>query len=609
MFSISSIRIQNFLGVENVVLALDKLTGLVVIHGKNGAGKTIILDALSWCLYGKMLRRIPVAKIMNRFAKRGECSVSVCIEDLRDDSRAYTITRARTRTGGATLDVTGLKGGTATGKQEAINSLLGMDHTLFTNSVVFGGEGIASFCQLGDAQRKEVLEELIGVGYFLKAREIAAKEVSRLSDEEHKLRTAVQEAEEVIESATSEIESLREKSAQHLGVWRGRLRQLRHALASSVDDWGVARDQLCRVREAHVAEEAEYAERYAEYEKWVGSQAQDLAAADEAVSEQRGIVRATEDQLTIAREELRKYEEGKHPETCPTCGQPWPSSLAVDDKPLKYNITQHETNVQKARHTLNTLRDKAAKMRAKLESRDEPVAPDKAVIRKAQQICDAFYRTYITALQTIQALPPPVDPYVDMIEDRQAEVDDRKARLPDLLDDLEEAAAEVIAVHYWVKAFSKQGIPALLLDAVAPDLNRAVKRYVSHLMPGARIRFNPAQEKGEGTVFAVEVVNPNGADLYAGSSKGERTRVDLCVLLAIRDLMSVRSAGTFAQVFLDEIFDGLDADGTESVVALLNDVFRGQTVFLVTHEEGLKSASAHSILVNKEDRCSQYIVE
>jgi len=102
--------------------------------------------------------------------------------------------------------------------------------------------------------------------------------------------------------------------------------------------------------------------------------------------------------------------------------------------------------------------------------------------------------------------------------------------------------------------------------------------------------------------FKITPVYSSGASSYEGASKSEKFRVDLCVLLAIRDLIeNSYRMNSFSQLFVDELFDGLDENGVEMVTSLFKRHFADRGIFIITHDEGLKSYASSVIMVDKQN--------
>ena len=130
-----------------------------------------------------------------------------------------------------------------------------------------------------------------------------------------------------------------------------------------------------------------------------------------------------------------------------------------------------------------------------------------------------------------------------------------------------------------------------MLDESIPILNEYSKKISDILSNGKiQVTFNSDGKKRAGNAkLDIEVHSTESGNSYLKSSKGERRRIDLCVTLALRELIARRSTKSFDQVFIDEVFDGMDEEGAESVVALLRKYYSNKRVFVITHDSTIKS--------------------
>ena len=97
-------------------------------------------------------------------------------------------------------------------------------------------------------------------------------------------------------------------------------------------------------------------------------------------------------------------------------------------------------------------------------------------------------------------------------------------------------------------------------------------------------------------------MNESGANLYAANSAGEKRRIDLCVSLALADLLAARSSHQINFMFLDEVFESLDESGVDAVMQLLEYLQESrESIFVITHLEGLKSYFTKNIQVVRKN--------
>ena len=101
--------------------------------------------------------------------------------------------------------------------------------------------------------------------------------------------------------------------------------------------------------------------------------------------------------------------------------------------------------------------------------------------------------------------------------------------------------------------------------------------------------------------LSIKAEIPGCSDVYAGASKGQKRRLDVALVLAFREIVARRSSRACDQFFVDELFDGLDASGCETVVELLRTVAGGAPVILITHDPKLKAVADRVIHVHHTD--------
>ena len=125
------------------------------------------------------------------------------------------------------------------------------------------------------------------------------------------------------------------------------------------------------------------------------------------------------------------------------------------------------------------------------------------------------------------------------------------------------------------------------------------------------MRLSPTRELKTKSVqreeLTVEAVIPGCTRSYAGASKGQKKRLDLCLILAFRELVASRANKAFHQLFVDELFDGLDQTGCAGVVELLREMAKTGPVALITHDERIKPAGDRFVLVDHDGTTARIV--
>lgn len=612
---ISKLVLENINVIASAEIDFDKCKPVTMIvgvsHGagasSNGAGKSTILQAIPWVLFGKEIRKRAKGRIIREGASA--CSGEIT---LVEGEEKIVIERTRTKSGATTVRINGEKIETATGGQEIIERRIGITYDLFCRTVLFAGE-LSSFCRLSAPERSKMLEEMIGVTFYA---ELANKirENTRALEEEcaeasgriAARQQAIQQQRDGFHHALNDLarESLKSRALAN-----------KHLLVASrtYDTILILEEEVSVLATAAAASAGEYTRNLT---KWRSSCAEmDVLTRDAAVEscKAEAVWDVARNNATALRTEVARLDKSNIARSCPTCGQSIKSGAAAIDTSKFWDRIRAAEAVRDGKKTeYEAFREVAAAatkslqaLRAK-EPKEPRVSTDLAArTSDLQTAWQEFYDAGASARIVAETYSPDVfyataNRCVRTLFHMRGE-------------DAEDAAKFAANKHklagltYWRKGFSREGIPSLLLDSVAPTLNEAVRPYVEALTEGAYdVSFDNAQDGGN---FNINVRNIEGGSAYEDLSRGELARVDLCVLFAIRDLMARNARTKFTQCFLDEVLDGVDAQGTEMVTRLLRSgKIASQTVF-ISHDPALQEAADTIILVEKTNCVSTVTLE
>ncbi len=586
--------------------------GVTLIVGKNGSGKSTLFNLLAWVMYGEMPKALSkVDKVIRRGAEK--CLGEVTVEDA---AGPVTITRERGARTGA-LRVSGFdERALKTGQQEAIDARFGSYKQFITTSMFSGA--VSSFCRMGDADRKGLMESMVGVGRYSVASEIAKKKTDLLTQEVEILDRNLPVFESAIQRLRDERHIYAMATLTHpVTVMREYRRRVTRAVelaeradaaTTEVGEWIKRADaQRDAANAARAKQENTVADLEAEMET-IDGEVNTLGGKDAVLG---GRIREIED-------DIKGVQTGKHADICPTCGQRWPHqhdpekiAEAVQGRLAKVNALRKDRAPVAAE--LAEKRAARADVRARLD------AERRALSRMSAQVDDTEYRRRLTAALTIEAdlksaqqavreyaEDHDLDPNSEDLDRVEAELvlaEDRCATARREIADKREALTRYA---FWRKGFSRTGLPSFLIDASIPSMNETAQTIAGDLTDGGLIvRFNPAAEKGSKSMFDVEVDYADGGEGFDAISRGEQTRVDIAVLFAIRDLAAKRSGKECGQLFLDELFDGADENFVESCLRMLRKHYGDRDVYLISHDPAAASLCDRVLTARKSKAVSK----
>ncbi len=636
---LKNIKIDNFLIIGHADIDLNS-RGLCRIAGENsddttsssnGAGKSSIVEAIYWCLFGETLRNIRSADgVVNKKIKK-DCGV---VLEIQEEETSYRIARYRKHTKHKNNLYLYINDVDSRGKdnretQKFIESVIGMDKMAFANSVVFGqghSKNLKRFSEMTDSEKKETLEKILNLEVFvrsydfvkenIKALEVAriaserrAEELSiRVSSTEEKVTHAFKKAAEFDAERDAEIGAVEDKKQSALDLISALEGRVSSLSVESVEDVEQSISDCEEFLSSQVEEKRRINERFLE------KRSEDLVV-------KRGIERDIEDR---ERKIASLTDESNAGEECELCGS------VVKAETLHFVKEGHLFNIEDMRHSVKTVASRIDKLtkgyKKKVSTIDDNISEIKKIIsdqKSRLKEVEKIKNKRTEMLFSIKAKKELVQSYeeslsrlsvADNVWEKTAE--EYGKELVQLEKDVKSFEAEVAKIDadlsyysFWKSAFSRTGIRSYLLDKIVPFLNDRVGHYLDILTDGGiEAKFSTVKELSSGEKrenFNLEISNRNAADSYEGNSGGEKRRVDLGVALGFNDFISSRSGKRFNLLVLDEVFEGVDADGLYYVIKVLEDIARRKSsVFVITHRDELKSYFSDEILMSRHDGLS-----
>lgn len=588
-----TLRIQNFLSYRSSQTIELQGQGLVLIEGRNkddpntssnGSGKSSIIDALIWCLYGSTLRGYEGDEVINKAAS-SMCQVDV---QLIKGTALYYITRTRKP---AQLEVifddpdAGVytqheTRGTIKDTQEYLTrEVLQMSLSTFLNVVVFGQTKQYRFALLTDLEQKALLEECLQLEAYVQAQQ--------------RTRTYV-----------DQYQTKLRDTEMHLKFIQNSLQDHRKALAEAEEEAA-----LFASKKASLV--AQRGKIYLQAKKAFET----LAAVEPAVLDHPRMQQASS-MLSRSRQDIAKYDAEiagatqriqairSAPTTCASCGQTLPLSLSEEHR--KAEIQKQEE-----------VRGKAALLRKNEEAMETEYIKTVDAIQREYKEASEVYQEYCTEWQTLknqmdlartayQAEKSRTNPYQKVLEAHRLAIqrdEQKQAKLTTKRDQLQRTLLYYEFLH---TAFGAKGMRASLISVALPRLNALVATYIDELTDGnTEIVFSTQSLLKSGKTaerFSVQVKSKHGADTYMGHSAGEKAKIDLCIGLALQVFVSEMTGISTNLVFFDEVTESLDETAAEKVILLLSKVAATRdTVFCISHLDGFKAHFPGSLVVTKQN--------
>jgi DNA repair exonuclease SbcCD ATPase subunit len=613
------LQIENFLTIgQGQVNLADR--GLNVIQGENaddgsatsnGAGKSSIVDALSWVLYGTTARGVKGDAVVNRKAGKGT-RVEVVFD--AGESRYIVVRHRKHKEHKNQLHVfldgdtpTSLDKGTEAETQKLLEEILGCSHGVFVAAVYSGQEAMPDLPNMSDRDLKRLIEEAAGMQRIEAAYTVARSRFNLLATELSNQNTRVGMLGERLETHKVSLNHARDDAKQwdaELGTKVANLTEGVKTAEANFESRRIAareaRETLDRVAVTEPRIKEQLA-AYSELQKAV------TAAEQRSVALDRAVDRAA---LVLAKRQIEQSEKAIADaastigQPCKECGKPH-----TEDDLGEYLVAQRRQLEERKKEAVTV----SARVRAQLDEANAAKAaaqklkddlPDVAVLmRDLKSIQD--YRALSNAKDSDAVLAEQelerrrgsladhlkaANPHLAQITRHEANVAESEAASVEAKLKQAELQRRADVAAAVVKVFGPAGVRAQILDTVTPYLNARTSDYLSVLSDGAITAvWTTLTKDSKGDLkekFTIDVTHAHGADSFTGLSGGEKRKVRLATALGLQDLVASRAVQPIDLWIGDEVDDALDPAGLERLMTLLERKARERgTVLVISHNE------------------------
>jgi DNA repair exonuclease SbcCD ATPase subunit len=581
---IKKLEISNILSIEKACIEFDD-TGLVLVEGfnyddntANGAGKTAIMNALSFGLYGKFPRKVTVSSILRYGTKKG----SVVVGDIQTNNGVWRVERCRPTAviyskDGEVQDIT----------QAEFEAALGLSYSQFLISMYSAQTQGENFIDMNDTAKKEFLLKLMNLEEFALAKGLADQEMKRLD-------TKIRELQLNEATLASRIQAHGEL-VRDVDAINSQIAEIQQQVKQFQDKIA----ELGKIQRPDVLKYDEVAER-------IASKRLRIQTAQITRNQLAG-------QFQILAKEYQQWKNDSD-ETegvsvdCPECGD---EIRLIDGELISFGNLEkmEEAKATKA----EKIKEQCHELKVKIDKEDVKIAQSKVVdeleikVKKerlkkfaeydAAQQTISEYRNFISQQQyKIQMFN---NQLVEQAE-RQQELERTKNVLKTVQNDLNTNSKELELVRTVSHLYSPTGAQAYIMDSVIGAFNDSIANYVNMIWPNASysIQAYKVNKTGEIKAKFSDKLILNGKEVSIGSLSGGQHRcLSLAIDFAMLDVLSDRFSIDINPVVFDEPLQGLDASNKERVLEVLEMIAADRNIIIIEHSSEFKSAFVKTVNV------------
>ena len=549
MIQFETIRYKNFLSTGNHYseIQLDEYATTLII-GTNGAGKSTVLDALCFSLFGKPFRKINKSQLINT-ANEKDCRVEVefsIAETQWKVVRAIKPNLFEIHRNGLCMD----QFSNANDQQKWLEkNVLKMNYKSFTQIVILGSSAFVPFMQLTATNRREVIEDLLDIKIFSSMNALIRDKIKDIRDE--------------IKTLDLKKESLNDKVAMQKNFINELESESQGRIEDSKKKMRSIGDEICvLINQNEQTEDLVHGLTIS----------QEVVTGAKGKLVELGMLRGKISQRVSTITKDHKFFTDHT--VCPTCGQDIEEEFRINKiagaqdkaKELQSGYKELEEaikNEEEREHQFTQLSQEITKLTHGISKNNTRISG-----------CQRQIRDLESEIQTI----------TDKLANRNTEHEKLEEFNERLRETYETVASKKDTIQYYNFSYGllkDGGVKTKIIKKYLPLINQQVNRYLQ--MMDFYINFTLDEEFNE-TIQSP--IHDNFS--YSSFSEGEKMRIDLALLFTWREVARMKNSVNTNLLIMDEVFDSsLDGFGTEEFLKIIRFVIKDANVFVISHKTGM----------------------
>jgi DNA repair exonuclease SbcCD ATPase subunit len=546
MIIFSKIRYKNFLstGAAFTEIHLNKSPNTLII-GKNGAGKSTILDALCFGLFGKPFRKINKPNLLNSI---NQANAAVEVE-FSIGKKFYKIVRGIKPNVFEIYcnDVLMNQDAASKDYQEVLEkNILKLNFKSFTQVVILGSASFVPFMQLSPADRRTIIEDLLDIQIFSSMNGLVKEKMSAIKDSTVKTKHSW-------ELKNEQMTWVKTSIAEHQNRNTEEIEKKKQEVNQSIDQsFTIQRDIELIQKHIDVLQ----------------SKIADKLSVEKKSKKLLQLESKIETNIKKNEKDIAFYEEH---DNCPTCKQTIDGDFKADQ------VSERKSKVSTQRQGLEEIATQIAQANQRVEEIQNIIkhinAHNNEIIKHNSTI--SAVNQYIGKLQKeIQELTN----RKDTLEEENEKLKTLKEELILLDQQQEELATEKQYYEFAGSLLKDTGIKTKIIRQYLPIMNKLINKYLTSMDFFVNFNINEQFE---------ETIKSRHRDefSYANFSEGEKMRIDLALLLTWRQIAKLKNSTNTNLLILDEVMDSsLDVAGTEEFLKLIHEMGADTNVFVISHK-------------------------
>ena len=550
MIIFQKIKWKNFLSTGNTWTEINfQKYNTNLIIGTNGAGKSTMLDALTFVLFNKPFRKINKPQLVNTTNEK-ECVVEI---EFSINNREYLVRRG-IKPNVFDIEVNGTplhKEADDRANQRILEeSILKVNYKSFTQIVILGSSTFVPFMQLTTSNRREVIEDLLDIRIFSAMNALIKDKIREKKDQIKSLDLRKETLKDKMEMQQNFIDELENRGHANINSNKEKITKLDNEV-------GVYMEENAKTEE--------------EIHKFTKEQEEVIDAGKKLVKLNNLRGKISQKVSTITKEH-KFFTENT---VCPTCTQ------SIEEE-FRLN------RISDAQNKAKELKDGYDELEKTIEFEQERerqfTALSKEITKLTHGISQNNTRISLNQRQ-IRDLEHEIQKLTENLANRNSEhekLEEFRENLHKTIEDLSTKKQEIVHYDFAYSLLRDDGVKTKIIKKYLPFINQQVNRYLQ--LMDFYINFHLNEE------FNETVKSPIHEDFsYSSFSEGEKMRIDLALLFTWREVARLKNSVNTNLLIMDEVFDSsLDGFGTDEFLKIIRYVIKDANIFVISHKTDLQ---------------------
>ena len=549
MIIFEKVRWKNFLSTGNqfTEIQLNESQSTMIV-GTNGAGKSTILDALCFSLYGKSFRKIKKDQLINTTNEKGavvEIEFNVNKVDWKIE-RGIKPNTFKIWRNGEELD----QKASAIDQQKWLEqNVLKMNYKSFTQIVILGSSSFVPFMQLPATSRREVVEDLLDIKIFSSMNVLIKDKIRSLKEGIRTLELKKESLNDKVRMQKNFIDELETRSQDDI-------KQKEYKIGELLNE------------ENDVMNSNEYLNREL---VTLQTELEDYSDSGKKLREFGNIKGKLSQRISTLVKDHKFFNENT---VCPTCDQ---------DIEESFRLNRIEHSQDKAKELQKGYEELLVAIK-KEENRESHFKSLSGEISKVLNGITSNNSQITSCQRQVKSIESEIQTLTKQLEDRNTEHEKLEQFRETLQTTYEELAVKREDISYYDFTYNllkDGGVKTKIIKKYLPLINKQVNKYLQKME--FYINFTLDEE------FNETVQSPIHEDFsYSSFSEGEKMRIDLALLFTWREVARYKNSVNTNLLIMDEVFDSsLDGFGTDEFLKIIRYEIQDANIFVISHKESL----------------------